>query len=91
MYFAGGFPISKIAPPGGIAVGQGTGDLVRKIGVPTRVKRTTMLALTLYAPLVLNRIMAGATGLPQVDLTTVTGCLEALMLIAALWHLYHDK
>jgi len=50
-----------------------------------------MLALTLYAPLVLNRIMAGATGLSQVDLTTVTGCLEALMLIAALWHLYHDK
>jgi hypothetical protein len=50
-----------------------------------------MLALTLYAPLVLNRIMAGASGLPQVDLTTVTGCLEALMLIAALWHLYHDK
>ena len=50
-----------------------------------------MLALTLYAPLFLNRIVAGGRGLPQIDLTTVTGCLEALMLIAALWHFYHDK
>jgi hypothetical protein len=50
-----------------------------------------MLALTLYAPLALNRIIAGAPVLPPVDLTTVTGCLEALMLIAALWHFYHDK
>ena len=50
-----------------------------------------MLALTLYAPLVLSRIIAGAPGLPLVNLTTVTGCLEALMLIAALWHFYHDK
>jgi hypothetical protein len=50
-----------------------------------------MLALTLYAPLVLTRIIAGAPVLPQVNLTIVTGCLEALMLIAALWHFYHDK
>jgi hypothetical protein len=49
------------------------------------------LALTLYAPLVWSRIIAGGLGLPQVDLTTVTGCLEALMLIAALLHFYHNK
>ena len=49
------------------------------------------MVLTLYAPLVLNRIIAGAPDLPQVNLTTVTGCLEALMLIAVLWHFYHDK
>jgi len=65
-------------------------DLARKMEV-RREARETMLALTLYVPLVLDRIMAGAPGVPQADLTSVTGCLEALMLIAALWHFYHDK
>jgi hypothetical protein len=56
-----------------------------------RESRERKLALTLYAPLVLSRILAGSPGLALVDLTTVTGCLEALMLIAALWHFYHNK
>ena len=50
-----------------------------------------MLELMLYAPLVFNRILVAAPGLPEANLTLVTGCLEALMLIAALWHFYHDK
>jgi hypothetical protein len=48
-----------------------------------------MLELTLYAPLVFNRMLT-AQGLPEVNLTIVTGCLEALTLMAALWHSYHD-
>jgi hypothetical protein len=50
-----------------------------------------MLELMLYAPLVLNRILVAAPGSPDVNLTIATGCLEALMLIAALWHFYDDK
>jgi len=50
-----------------------------------------MLALAVYAPFILNRIIAGPSDLPLANFATVTWCLEALMLIAALWHFYHDN
>jgi len=56
-----------------------------------RELREDDVALMLYAPLVFNRILVAAPGSPDVNLTIVTGCLEALMLIAVLWHFYHDK
>jgi len=50
-----------------------------------------MLAIALYGPIVLYRMITLARNWPVGAVTVATGCLELLLLLAALWLCYRGR